>query len=166
MGIGSLLVSCEKKYDVVAGYLLGRTVVADNIDNASQIARKYRFRYRIVTLDGQLINAGGSYTGGSAAAKTGAMSRNADIEALDKQINDYLRQAQKISNQLKELAEKKAEATQFAEAIRNDLSNCAGELYKAQGADAGAQGFDPNAQGNAQGDNGQGYYNADYEDKT
>lgn len=133
VGIGSLLVNCEKKYSIVAGYLLGRTVVADNIDNASVIARKYRFRYRIVTLDGQLINAGGSYTGGSAATKTGAMSRNTDIEALDQKINDHIRQAQKITAQLKELAEKKAEATQFAEAIRNDLSNCSGELYKAQG---------------------------------
>ncbi|MBE6623653.1 MAG: chromosome segregation protein SMC [Ruminococcaceae bacterium] len=133
VGIGSLLVSCEKKYNIVAGYLLGRTVVADNIDNASVIARKYRFRYRIVTLDGQLINAGGSYTGGSAAAKTGAMSRNADIEALEIKINDYLKQAQKITAQLKELSEQKAESVQFAEAIKNDLSNCEGELYKARG---------------------------------
>ncbi|MBR5528679.1 MAG: chromosome segregation protein SMC [Clostridia bacterium] len=133
VGIGSLLVNCDKEYKIVAEYLLGRTVVADNIDSASRIARKYRFRYRVVTLDGQLINAGGSYTGGSAAAKTGAMSRNADIDALEKQIADYLRQAQKISAELREIAENKAEALSFTEAIKNDLSNCEGELYKAQG---------------------------------
>jgi len=133
VGIGSTLVSCDKKYNVVAEYLLGRTIVADNIDNASVIARKYRFRYRIVTLDGQLINAGGSYTGGSAASKTGAMSRNADIDALEKQIAEYIKQAQKITAQLKEISENKLEAMQFVEAIKNDLSNCAGELYKAEG---------------------------------
>ncbi len=133
VGIGSRLVSCDKKYDIVAEYLLGRTIVADNIDNASVLARKYRFRYRVVTLDGQLINAGGSYTGGSAASKTGAMSRSTDIETLEKQIADYIRQAQKITAQLKEISESKLEAMQFVEAIKNDLSNCAGELYKAEG---------------------------------
>lgn len=133
VGIGSLLVNCEKEYKIVAEYLLGRTIVADNIDNASRIARKYRFRYRVVTLDGQLINAGGSYTGGSAAAKTGAMSRNADIDALEKQIADYMRQAQKITAKLKEISEEKAEALSFVEAIKNDLSNCESQLYKAEG---------------------------------
>ncbi len=133
IGIGSLLVSCDKKYSLVAGYLLGRTIVADNIDNASRIARKYLFRYRVATLDGQLINAGGSYTGGSAAAKIGAMSRNADTAALAKQISEYLDKAQKISSELKDLSEKKAEAVQFAEAVKNDVSNCSGEIYKADG---------------------------------
>lgn len=133
VGIGSTLVSCDKKYDIVAEYLLGRTIVADNIDNASVLARKYRFRYRVVTLDGQLINAGGSYTGGSAASKTGAMSRSADIETLEKQIADYIRQAQKITSQLKEISEQKLETMQFVEAVKNDISNCTGELYKAEG---------------------------------
>ena len=133
VGIGSQIVSCDKKYNIVAEYLLGRTIVADNIDNASNLARKYRFRYRVVTLDGQLINAGGSYTGGSAASKTGAMSRSSDIEALEKQIADYIKQAQKITAQLKEISEQKLETMQFVEAIKNDLSNCAGELYKAEG---------------------------------
>ena len=133
VGIASLLVSCDKKYNIVAEYLLGRTIVTDNIDNASVLARKYKFRYRVVTLDGQIINSGGSYTGGSAASKTGAMSRSTDIEALEKQIAEYLRQGQKITAELREIAEQKAECTQFIEAIRNDLSNSAGELYKAQG---------------------------------
>lgn len=133
VGIGSLLVGCDKKYNIVAEYLLGRTIVADNIDNASQIARKYRFRYRVVTLDGQLINAGGSYTGGSAASKTGAMSRNADIEALDKQIEELLKSSEKITKSLREISEQKAETLQFIEAIKNDLSNSKAELYRAEG---------------------------------
>lgn len=133
VGIGSLLVNCDKKYNVVAEYLLGRTVVADNIDNASNIARKFRFRYRVVTLDGQLINSGGSYTGGSAAAKTGAISRNADIEALEKQIAQLMQSSEKISRNLREISEQRAETQQFIEAIKNDLSNSRAELYRAEG---------------------------------
>ncbi len=132
VGIGSRLVSCDKKYDIVAEYLLGRTVVADSIDNASVIARKYNFRYRVVTLDGQLINAGGSYTGGSAAVKTGAMSRSTDIELLEKQIDDLIRQSRKISEELREISEEKLSSLQFVEAIKNDIASNKSELYKSE----------------------------------
>ena len=133
VGIGSKLVHCDKKYDVVAEYLLGRTVVADTIDNASVIARKYRFRYRIVTLDGQLVNAGGSYTGGSASARTGALSRGADIEALSEKIAEYLKEAKKLTDRLKELSEARAEAQQFADAVKNDLESCVSQIYRCEG---------------------------------
>ncbi|MBR2020932.1 MAG: chromosome segregation protein SMC [Clostridia bacterium] len=87
IGIASDLVSFEEKYRVIAENLLGRTVVADNIDDAADIAKKYSYRFRIVTLDGQIINSGGSFTGGSAASRTGVMSRNADIAALEESIS-------------------------------------------------------------------------------
>lgn len=133
VGVGSHLVSCEKKYDIVAEYLLGRTIVADNIDNAQGIARKYGFRYRIVTLDGQLINAGGSYTGGSNAGKTGAMSRSADIEALEERIASLVSDGEKIASRIKEATEQKNESLQFIEAIKNDILNVDSEIYKAGG---------------------------------
>ena len=133
VGIGSKLIHCDKKYDIVAEYLLGRTVVADNIDNASAIARKYRFRYRIVTLDGQLINAGGSYTGGSAANRTGALSRGADIEALAEKIEGCLREAKKITDRMKELSEARAESQQFVDSIQNDLESCVSQIYRCEG---------------------------------
>lgn len=133
VGIASKLVHCDKKYTSAAEFLLGRTVVAENIDHASAIARKYRFRYRIVTLDGQLINAGGSYTGGSAAVRSGALSRGADIEALHAQIEEYLTSARKLTARLKELSEEKAEAQQFVEALRNDLDGCKSEIYRCDG---------------------------------
>ena len=133
VGIGSGLIHCDKKYTPVAEYLLGRTIVADNIDNASVIARKYRFRYRVVTLDGQLINAGGSYTGGSVSNRTGALSRGADIEALNEKIAEYLKEAKKITDRLKELSEARAETKQYADAVKNDLESCVSEIYRCEG---------------------------------
>ncbi len=130
VGIGSELVSFDKKYEPVARYLLGRTVVADNIDSASVIARKFSFRYKVVTLDGQVINAGGSYTGGSAAFKTGIMSRSADIEKLDERIKKIEASIAEVTEQIKECLDSKNESTLFIESIKNDFENTSGALYK------------------------------------
>lgn len=73
-------------FEPIATDLLGRTVIARDIDCASVIARAAGFKIRVVTLDGQVINAGGSYTGGSAAKKTGIMTRSLDLERLAAQI--------------------------------------------------------------------------------
>lgn len=133
IGIGSELVSCEPKYEAVAQYLLGRTLVADNIDNASVIAKKYGYKFRIVTLDGQLINAGGSYTGGSAASRSGIMSRSADIEKLDARIEKTRIKIAELTQQIKEELSEKDEAQSFIEGIRNDLANTDSALYKNDG---------------------------------
>lgn len=76
----------DKIYENIITNLLGRTIVADNIDNATEIAKKLGFKVKIVTLDGQIINAGGSFTGGQTVAKSGILSRNRDIAALGEQI--------------------------------------------------------------------------------
>ena len=133
IGIASDLVSYEAKYEIVARYLLGRTVVADHIDNASNIARKYGYKFRIVTLDGQLINAGGSYTGGSAAKGAGIMSRGADIEKLEARIKKTREAIAKLSEEIAELLEEREEAQSFIEGLRNDLSNTDSALYKNDG---------------------------------
>lgn len=132
IGIASTLISCDKKYDSVAAYLLGRTVVADNLDNASLIARKYGFRYKVVTLDGQVVNAGGSYTGGSAAFKTGVMSRSSDIASLDKTIAETLAAAKKLNEKIAENEQAITESTEYIESLQNDLSNAQSGLYRSQ----------------------------------
>lgn len=78
----SRLVSCEPRYRSIVENLLGRVVVAQDIDAAVQIAKRYSYRFRVVTLDGQLVNAGGSLTGGSAAKSAGLLSRREEIETL------------------------------------------------------------------------------------
>ncbi len=86
VGIASTLCECEDKYSGILKSLLGRICIADNLDNAVEIARKYSYRFRVVTLDGQVVNAGGSLTGGSLNKKTGLLSRVSEIEKEKKKL--------------------------------------------------------------------------------
>ncbi|MBP3704906.1 MAG: chromosome segregation protein SMC, partial [Clostridia bacterium] len=82
VGIASELCSCDPQYAGIRDNLLGRTVVAEDLDSAAAIAKRIRYRYRIVSLDGQVVNAGGSFTGGSAARNSGLLSRAGEIERI------------------------------------------------------------------------------------
>ncbi len=81
-GVAAELASFDPQYRDIFLNLLGRTAVADGMDSAVRIARKYNHRFRIVTLDGQVINAGGSMTGGSVSKNTGILSRANELKAL------------------------------------------------------------------------------------
>ncbi len=86
-GLASELISCDEKYRAIVRSLLGRTAVADDLNSANRIAKKYGYRFRIVSLDGQIINAGGSLTGGSADSKNaGIITRKQEMETLEKDI--------------------------------------------------------------------------------
>lgn len=84
VGVAYDLVSFEPRYENIFANLLGRTVVAETLADAVRISKSNGNRLRIVSLDGQLINAGGSMTGGSAARGTGILSRANELEALKK----------------------------------------------------------------------------------
>ena len=88
VGIASRLCTCEPRYSGILRSLLGRICIAEDLDYAVAIARKYSYRFRIVTLDGQVVNAGGSLTGGSLGRKTGLLSRVSDIEKDARKIAD------------------------------------------------------------------------------
>ena len=85
VGLALDLVSFEPEYGRIFENLLGRTVVAESLSDAVRISRASGNRLRIVTLDGQLINAGGSMTGGSAAKSSGMISRANELEKLKKE---------------------------------------------------------------------------------
>ena len=82
VGIASRLVSYDGQYDNIFKNLLGRTVVMEDLDSGIAAARKHQNRFRIVTLDGQLINRGGSMTGGSVSKSVGVLSRANELETL------------------------------------------------------------------------------------
>lgn len=86
VGIASDLAVFDPVYAGIADELLGRTVVAESLEKAALMARKMRYSVRFVTLDGQMINAGGSYTGGSVSGKTGLFTRAHDLEVLGEDI--------------------------------------------------------------------------------
>lgn len=109
IGIASDLVKTDKKYSEIIKYLLGGAVVAEDIDCATAIAKKFGYRIKVVTLDGQVVNPGGSLTGGSLVKNSGILSRGNDIKNIRNDI-------EKLENKAKELSEKLTAAqNSFAE---------------------------------------------------
>ena len=99
VGLASELVQCEERYRVVMDSLLGRTIVAEDIDAAAAIAKAYGYRYRAVTLDGQVVNAGGSLTGGSVNKNASILSRRGEIDALTAEAKKYAAQVEELRKQ-------------------------------------------------------------------
>lgn len=123
VGVASDLCSCDEKYNNILGSLLGRIVVAEDLNSAAAIAKKYSYRFKVVTLDGQVVNAGGSLTGGSLNRNTGLLSRASEIEQLKKLTADLqskFKNAEKMSEQIsREYSSIEAELL----GTRADLSN-------------------------------------------
>lgn len=103
VGIASDLVKVSFEYVELSKYLLGRTLVVDNIDNALAIARKYRYSLRIVTLEGEQLNPGGSMTGGAFKNSSNLLGRRREIEELTKEIKILGEKIEKEQNEVKEL---------------------------------------------------------------
>jgi len=124
-GIASALVTYESRYADVIRNLLGRCVVIDNIDSAIRVARKYKYRFRIVTLDGQIINAGGSMTGGSTGRGTGILSRRNELKALSAELSQ-------IETKRREAEEKAAAAEREASKVSYEIEVLFGQLREAE----------------------------------
>lgn len=86
VGVAANLCSCDNKYNGILYSLLGKIVIAEDLNCATTIAKKYSYRFKIVTLDGQVVNAGGSLTGGSLNRNTGLLSRANEIETLKNRL--------------------------------------------------------------------------------
>ena len=86
IGLASTLVQADQQYEGLVRYLLGRVVVADTIDHAVALARKYRYSLRIVTLEGELLSPGGSMTGGAFKNSSNLLGRRREIEELEESV--------------------------------------------------------------------------------
>jgi len=98
IGYADELLTTEEQYKDIISSIIGRIAVFDNIDNASSVARKCGWKIRIVTLDGQQINMGGSFTGGSVRKDSGMLSRASHIDKLradEKELSEKAETAQK-----------------------------------------------------------------------
>ena len=103
IGRADTLVESDTKYRSIIEYLLLRVVVFDNIENASMAAKKLKYRVKMVTLDGQIINAGGSFTGGSAKRDSGILTRLTSINELKEQAESFSIEIKKFEKQLVEV---------------------------------------------------------------
>ena len=122
VGVASALCTCDAQYDNIRDSLLGRTVVAENLDSAAQLARKIRYRYRVVSLDGQVVNAGGSFTGGSAARNSGLLSRASEIERIRKEAQRLREEADAAEKRFKEAQQEAANVAAQLDAARSELT--------------------------------------------
>ncbi len=113
IGMASELVLADEKYNDLVNYLLGRFVVVDNIDNAIALAAKYHHTLRIVTTEGELLNPGGSMSGGAFKNNNNLLGRRRQIKQLEEDVEkfktkltEYAAQIEQGEKEIKELREK------------------------------------------------------------
>lgn len=133
-GLASELCRFDSKYSNAVKSLLGRVVIAENLDVAIKAANKYSHRFKIVTLDGQVMNSGGSMTGGSSDKKSGVLSRANELEKKIEEKNSVSAELSEITDTYKQAAEK-------LNAIKFQLSSANEELaaLKAEATDISAE---------------------------
>ena len=125
--------SYDNKYSEIIRWLLGRTAVAEDIDSAIAIAKKYSYRFRIVTLDGQVINAGGSMTGGSRVQNAGILSRGNEIERLKGSLASMQKELDGMLSDYKLLSEDASAAKAELEGAEGDLLRAKEENIRREG---------------------------------
>lgn len=123
--VASNLVDCDEQYRDIVENLLGRVMVVEDIDCAIAISKRYKNRYKIVTLDGQVMNPGGSMFGGSKGKGSGVLSRANLIEELKSE-------AQKIGDELKDVQAELKKAVEDANSAVADLQGADADLRNAK----------------------------------
>ena len=124
IGLANTLVHVEKRFEGLADQLLGRTIVVDHIDHGIAIARKYRQSLRLVTLEGELINPGGSMTGGAFKNSSNLLSRRREIEEFEKTVSMLRSDMDEMEKAVEEI---KASRTSFY----NEIDQLRQELREA-----------------------------------
>ena len=133
VGIASELVSCEDQYRGIVENLLGRTVIASDLDAAIRMAQKYKNRFKIVTLDGQVMNPGGSMTGGSTNKEAGILSRANELQKLTEQETRLQRDKAVAEAELQE-AQRLCDQVEFQmAAARDQLREAEDQVLRLQG---------------------------------
>ena len=133
VGIASELVTCQDQYRGIVENLLGRTVITENLDTAIAMANQYHNRFRIVTLDGQVMNPGGSMTGGSINKEAGILSRANELQKLSAQQQALEDRKHVLSADLQE-AQRQVDQVEFQlNAARDQLREAEDQVLRLQG---------------------------------
>ncbi len=125
VGVASDLCDCKDEYKGILQNLLGKIVIAEDLNSAVSIAKKYSYRFKVVTLDGQVVNAGGSLTGGSLNKRTGLLSRASEIEK-------YRKEAKALADKANELKERYSNSQQEFAKYEADILGTRGDLSTEQ----------------------------------
>lgn len=124
IGIASDLVKFDKKYEQIVLSLLGRTLIVDTMDNAIAIARKNSYGFRIVTLQGDVLNPSGAISGGSVSTKTvNILGRSREIEELKKTIAELEKKVEKLKKDKSEYESSIEDLLEEIEGLENELKD-------------------------------------------
>ena len=128
VGIASQLVTYDARYDGIFQNLLGRTVVVEDLDCGVNMARRYQNRFRIVTLDGQVINRGGSMTGGSVSRSAGVLSRASELAGLREQLTGLKASLDQAAHRAEETGRDLQKAQYELDVAREQQQNAAQQV--------------------------------------
>ncbi len=126
------VVKVDGRYSGIISNLLGRTVLVEDIDTASRLARKLNYRYRIVTLDGQQVNVGGSFTGGSVAKSAGLFTRKTEIASLGRQLEKLKGEAGQLEKTVESFNDTLDSLDSQLEGYDNEISRLNTEKMEAE----------------------------------
>ncbi len=122
IGIASDLIKFGKKYEQIVISLLGRTVIVDNMETAIKVAKQNGYSFRIITIEGDVINSSGSITGGSVAKKTvNILGRGREIEKLEKDIQNLKAKIEKLGKEKQEYEESIQDTLESATSLEKEL---------------------------------------------
>ena len=121
IGTADTLVRIDDKYRDVAGSLLGRILVMDNVDNALKLNRKYSQSMRIVTLEGELLVPGGAISGGAYKNSSNLLGRRREIEELEKRVKELARSVSEIDKDIEDTKARRTRMRVDLEAIKGDI---------------------------------------------
>lgn len=125
MGIGSELIDYDSKYHGIINNLLGKVLVVDTIENAIDISKKYKYSFKVVTLEGEVLMPGGSMSGGSTNNTTSILGRSREINELKIEIEELKNSLEKLLDQNKELSNQ-------LNTILQDIEMCINNQRKAE----------------------------------
>ena len=123
IGMASELVKADKKYSDVIGQLLGAIIVADHVDNALAMAKKYNYLLRIVTLEGEYLTPGGALAGGAFKNASNLLGRKREIEELEAEIKKSLRKIEKIMEDIENTKETRRTVRKKIEDLQEELQD-------------------------------------------
>ena len=122
IGIACDLIKFDKKYEQIVLNLLGRTVIVDNMQNAIKLSKENNYSFRIITLEGDVINPSGAITGGSVAKKTvNILGRSKEIEELNEQITEIKEKISKLEKSKEEYENSSENVLEEAENLEKQL---------------------------------------------
>lgn len=133
MALAPELVDCDRRYSQIISNLLGRTVIVEDLDSAIGMAKQYHNRFRIVTLDGQVMNPGGSMSGGSRAKGAGVLSRANQIEALHSEVKALEGQMHDVQAEYKTAVEEANFAAAKLQGAQADMKQAQEDLIPRPG---------------------------------